>query len=373
MKVTIALSWFHRRLGPILPLHYPENTLQDKQKKIIADLMDQPRDVPFSYSFGNLFTMNYYFEIPSLIARGKKEMVMISVITSKTAPNVVGQVFSLCIEFSKNIKNNKDAFWAFYDEEGSDRIDMEKKLIKKNRILIENLIKKMYYSAIELVRQKSEEEKIALLMSQKSVYEIFKFLSNGPVSQEDLANWFQKQFPDLSLQNILLQLENERFIFINDIRVEIYVLLVKNVNIERIPPYWGISLSEQPELNAIIEILYTRVQKFFDNYNPTYEDEMKLLDMVANSSIYNVLSKLRNGPQIKSDLLDIDSKEQMESMTENLKILKENELIDYVIHNEKTYVLLQNDIRFTISFPDYLIKLIPKEIKPYEIKPHDPT
>lgn len=363
MKVTIALSWFHRRLGPILPFHYPENSLQNKQKKIIADLMDQPRDVPFSYSFGNLFTMNYYFEIPSLKARGKKEMLMISVVTERQAPNVIGQVFSQCIEFSKNLKNNKDAFWAFYAEEGSDRTDMEKKLIKKNRNLIENLIKKMYYSAIELVRQKSEEEKIASLMSQKSVYEIFKFLSNGPVSQEDLANWFQKQYPDLSLQKILLKLETERFVFINDIRVEIYVLLVKSVNIERIPPDWGIPLSEQPELNAIIEILYKRVQKFFDGYKPTYEDEMKLLEMVANSSIYNVLSILRNGPQLKRDLLDIDSKEQTESMIENLNILKENELIDYVTLNEKTYVILQNDIRFTISFPAYLTKLIPKEIK----------
>ena len=110
MKVTIALSRFHRRLGPILPFQYPEDTLQEKDKNTIADLMNQPQTVPFSYSLGNLYTMNYCFEIYSSIARGKKEMLLISIITENQAPNVERQAFSLCIEFSKNVEAKKDAF-----------------------------------------------------------------------------------------------------------------------------------------------------------------------------------------------------------------------------------------------------------------------
>lgn len=375
MNITITLSYFHRKVGPLIYYNYPEQNLQDNEKVTIADIMDQANDEgSFSYSLENLFTMNYYFEIFSSKARGKKEMLMVSVIFIEKMPqNVEIEIINKCKKFAYNLKKTNDVFWAFYKEDDPQISENEIVNIKKNNELIEKLVKDLYFTTIEIAREKSEEEKIASLMNQKSVYETLKFLSDGPIAHEDLEKWFNGKFPEISLQEILTKLENERFIFINDIGVEVYVLLVKDVRVERIPPDWGITLFDQPEISEITDFLYSNVKKFFNNYKRSIEDEMILLNLVANSSIYNILSNLRKGPMENSKVANIESQERQIYFQKNLTRLKTDELIDYFEYNGNSFILLQTDIRFTISFPNYLKKLIPKDIKSHVAKSYDPT
>ena len=375
MNITITLSYFHRKVGPLIYYNYPEQNLQDNEKVTIADIMDQANDEgSFSYSLENLFTMNYYFEIFSSKARGKKEMLMVSVIFIEKMPqNVEIEIMNKCKEFAHNLKKIQNVFWAFYKEEDPQISENEVANIKKYNKLIIKLVKDLYFTTLEIAREKSEEEKIALLMNQKSVYETLKFLSDGPIAHEDLEKWFINKFPELSLQEILTKLEHERFIFINDIGVEVYVLLVKDVRVERIPPDWGITLFDKPEKSEITDFLYSNVKKFFNNYKRSIEDEMVLLNLVANSSIYNILSNLRMGPVENSKVTNIDSLERQMYFKKNLTRLKKDELIDYFEYNGNSYILLQTDIRFTISFPNYLKKLIPKDIKSHVVKSYDPT
>ena len=114
------------------------------------------------------------------------------------------------------------------------------------------------------------------------------------------------------------------------------------------------------------------VQKDIDNLVANFEDEMKLLNLVADSSLYNLLTMLRTGPKSKIELSDIDSEEELEKIHKNLEILSNNELIKFTNYNGEVFILLQNDIRFTISFPDYLNQLIPKETKSHILKPYEP-
>ena len=81
MKITISISYFHRKIGLINAYAYPESVLEDDLSIRIANIMDQTfNEGFFTHSFENLYSMNYYFEIPSEWARGNKEMLMVSVI-----------------------------------------------------------------------------------------------------------------------------------------------------------------------------------------------------------------------------------------------------------------------------------------------------
>jgi hypothetical protein len=74
-----------------------------------------------------------------------------------------------------------------------------------------------------------------------------------------------------------------------------------------------------------------------------------------------------------SKIANIDSQERLIYFQKNLTRLKTDELIDYFEFNGNSYILLQTDIRFTISFPNYLKKLISKDIKSHVAKSYNPT
>lgn len=81
MITIVALSYFHRKIGPVVFFSYPKNTLDKELSVKIANIMDQQYSEGFfTHSFENLKSMNYYFEIHSDWARGNTEMLMVSII-----------------------------------------------------------------------------------------------------------------------------------------------------------------------------------------------------------------------------------------------------------------------------------------------------
>ncbi len=365
MKITIALNWFHRKVGPMVFYNYPEDGLEEDQKIRISDGINAAFDEGFfSRSFDNLITLNYYFEIHSAWARGGKEMLMISVVfDSPISSDNEHEVLALCIDFADKLKRNDIIFKAFYKEELV-RYNEDRDLIDEHTELVEFWVKELYWSTIEVSREKSEEEIIAVLMSQKSIYEVIKFLSNGPIALEDLHIWFNANFPGLSLYNIIQTLEKDKIAFINDIGVEVYVLLLKDIRVERLPPAQLFTLfEEKPELIDLTAVFIERVEKYFSTYNQSVKDSLELFELVANPKIYNLISKLRTGPIPKNNIAVMISDAQAKEIFNHLKTLKEKNVIDEFEYNDEIHILLVTDIRFTTAFPDYLARLIPKETK----------
>lgn len=375
MHITVALSYFHRKIGPTCLHYYPEDTLEEEQKIRIADVMDSAFEESFfSHSFNNLISMNYYFEIYSKWARGQKEMVMISVIFDESVtPDIEHEVLAQCIDFAQKLKTNIDIFKAFYNEDDPQFTQIEADSIKEYSELIRLWVKEIYWVTVEIAREKSEEEIIATLMSQKSVYETIKFLSNGPVSKEDIEIWFYGKFPDLDLDEILDKLEEERFVFINDIGVEIYVLLVKEVESLRVPPDVIVTMfEEKPELGDLTALLVEKVQEFFNNYEPTLEDSLDLFKLASDTQVYTVLSQLRTGPIPKERFLATVTEDQAKKIFKILDTLKEKDIIDEFEYEGENLIILKSNLRFSTSFPKYLASLIPKETKSSIAKAYNP-
>ena len=370
MKTIVALSYFHRKIGPLVFYSYPKDTLEKDLAIKIANIMDQQfSEGFFTHSFENLKSMNYYFEIHSDWARGNKEMLMVSIILDQQITlEVEGKISILCNEFSEQLQSNEEIFTAFYlnDINNFDEDDQEN--IVKNESLIKLWVNNLYWNIIEFTREKTEEEKIGFLLKDKHIFKTLEKLSKGPIPLEWLREWFIEKFPKKNFDEIIEILDDRQFIFINQIGlVEKYVLLVKEVNAERIPPDSVIEyIDDKPEL---IELLLPKVQEYFSDYEKKTKEEIKedaftLYQIMADPKKYNVLSELRNGLISKDKLPKLVSKKSLDSLMENIEFLKKFDVIEELNYNGETYIVLKTNLQITTAFPEWMRKLLPKEAEP---------
>ena len=325
----------------------------------------------FIHSFENRKSMNLYFEIRSDWARGNKDMLMISIIFDRQiSSDLEANVKTLCLEFSDKLLTNENIFAAFYINDINNFDERDKELILSNNFLIKSWVKELYWAVVEETRERSEEEKIATLLNKQPIFSTLRKLSKGPITLEGLREWFDEEFASLDFKDLIETLVDKQFIFINQIGiVEKYVLLLKEVSAERIPPDSVIEyIEETPDQveKELIDLLLPKVQDYFSNYeNKSKEDLEKdsyiLFQIVSDPKKYNVLSELRNGLISKDNLPKLVSKRTLEYLNSSLKFLKKHDVIEELRFKGKRYVVLKTNIQITTSFPEYLRKLLPKE------------
>ena len=165
LKTIVALSYFNRRIGPIVFYSYPKNLLDKDLSVKIADIMVQQfSEGFFIHSFENLKSMNYYFKIHSDWAKTNKETLMVSIILDhQISPELEDKISILCTEFSEQLQSNEEIYTGFYINE-KDYHEEDIEIILKNNSLIEAWVDNLYWAIIEDSRGISEEEKISLLL-----------------------------------------------------------------------------------------------------------------------------------------------------------------------------------------------------------------
>lgn len=378
LDTIVALSYFHRKIGPLVFYSYPESILNNDLSVRIANIMDQTfNEGFFTHSFEKLNSMNYYFEIHSDWARGNKEMLMISIIfKQQTFPEMEKNVSALSKEFSERLQENDEIFTAFYINDVNNFEENDRDSIIKNYSLIMLWVKELYWQTMEETREKTEEEKIAYLLNKKHIFLTLGKLSKGPIPLEDLEVWFTENFPEIDFNKMVDKLIEKQLIFINQIGlVEKYVLLLKEVNAERIPPDSVIEyIDESPEL---IELLLSKVKEYFSIHENKTEEELKedsftLFQIISDSKKYNILSELRAGLIRRDDLSSLVSKKTVDSLNEIIDYLKKVDIIEELIFKDEKYIVLKTNLQISTSFPKYLRKLLPREVKPVIADKYNP-
>ncbi|MFX1287811.1 MAG: hypothetical protein ACFFFY_04535 [Promethearchaeota archaeon] len=383
MKPIVALSYFHRKIGPLVFYSYPENMLDEQLSARIANIMDQTvSEGFFTHSFEKNSSNNYYFEIHSDWARGNKEMLMVSIIFDQQInPEIEQSVNLLCTEFLEKLLSNEEIYTAFYINDINNFDEPDKELIYKNNSLIKLWVKELYWAALEDTREKSEEEKIATLLNKKFIFLTLKKLSKGPIALDGLREWYNDTFPKLDFKELIDTLVSKQFIFINQIGiVEKYVLLLKEVNAERIPPDSVIEyIDENPDLIELelIEQLLPKVQEYFSFYEnksnkELEEDSFTLFQIVSDPKKYNLLSELRSGLISKDKLPKLVSRRALEHLNSSLSFLKKHDVIEELKYKNERYIFLKTNIQISTAFPEYLRKSLPKESKPVIAKKYKP-
>ena len=383
MKPIVALSYFHRKIGPLVFYSYPESMLDEQLSARIANIMDQTvSEGFFTHSFEKNNSNNYYFEIHSDWARGNKEMLMVSIIFDQQINSEIEQnVNVLCKEFLEKLLSNEEIYTAFYINDINNFEEPDKDLIYKNNSLIKLWVKELYWAALEDTREKSEEEKIATLLNKKYVFLTLKKLSRGPIALDGLREWYNDTFPKLDFKELIDTLESKQFIFINQIGiVKKYVLLLKEVNAERIPPDSVIEyIDENPELIEVelIELFLPKVQEYFSIYENKNKEELEedtyaLFQIVSDPKKYNLLSELRSGLISKDKLPKLISRRALDHLNSSLSFLKKHDVIEELKYKNERYIFLKTNIQITTAFPEYLRKSLPKESKPVIAKKYKP-
>lgn len=352
-----SLSYFQKKIGPQIYYSFPEKVLDPRFSSRIRNIMDQALGEEFfTYKFEDLNSVNFFFEIDSKWARGGKEMVMLSLIFDKIL-NLEREknILALSLDFTEKLKSNEGVYKAFHIHEKNLYDKKEQNEIEENLNLIKVWVQEFYSASFEEIREKTEEESIANLLKDKEVFFTHKKLSEGTITYEELQNWFKENFKKFNFDNILRKLLDQQFIIVTEIRYEKHIILLKDVEIRRLPPESIIRYFDKtPE---IIEKVIKKVKKFFDTpYLPTEEDSFILLRLVSDPKIYNVIAKLRDRPILKSALTKFYTEKSLIPLFEILDTLKKYEIIDEFKHNGEVYVILKTDLQITTYFPEYLRK-----------------
>jgi hypothetical protein len=350
----------------------------------------------FTHSFGKVNSMNYYFEIHSDWARGNKEMLMVSIIFDQTITTEIEKsILVLFNDFSEKLQANEEIFTAFYINDLNNFDETDKELISRNDSLMNLWLKELYWAAVEVTREKTEEEKIASLLNKKHIFKTLQKLSKGPITLEGLDEWYKENFPEKDFEEMIETLVDKQFIFINQIgRVEKYVLLLKEVNAERIPPDKVIELlllketeteNSNKEVNVnksdeppeLIDLLLPKVQEYFSEYETKEkqdleEDSFTLFQIISDPKKYNILSEIREGLIRRDKLPKLVSKKTLDNLIETIHFLKECDVIEELLYNNERYIVLKTNIQITTAFPEYLRKLLPKESKPVVANKYSP-
>jgi len=196
-QTVVSLTFFKRKSGPLIYYYYPEHSLTVTEKTSIVDTMTYASNERyFIHQSSNLSSLNYYFEIQSEWARGKKEMLMISVIlNTKIIKSIEDIILSICIDFQSQLKSIKDLYKGLYIKELDSFSDEEQPDIEKISRDLHMKIKEFYKKVIILNRQKSTKFII------KGSMEIEKKLDLFQIAQEiQDAEFDPERFPGLVMK-----------------------------------------------------------------------------------------------------------------------------------------------------------------------------
>jgi hypothetical protein len=261
MEFFITLTYFNRKIGPMVFYSYPISITDEDLIEKIASIMDLLTSEQFvTYSFNNHHSLNYYFEIKSTWARGEIETLLISTVFQESVPiEIEKAILTLCIEFSEWLKGKENIFKGFYQHDPK-FYQTHSKIIDDTSFEVKSWVEEFYRAVSEVVQEKITEESITSFIEKENVLETLKFISNGPVSLEKLREWYTKEFPESNIYKLMIDLIKNRMI------------TIPNVGKSESPPF-KVYISE--DIKRIIELidLKNRLLKRFITANQKESSE----------------------------------------------------------------------------------------------------
>jgi hypothetical protein len=382
--LIVALSYFDRKIGPTVYMEYPER-VGEEEKMTLNQIFDQTTSEGWFWHSLNTkdyaTSLNYYFEIKSDWARGLKEMLMCSIIfKEKMGPDKEHDVLSWLTDLIQKMHARHDLFKAFYpapktipgpETPVTSESDSE---LNQSYVVVMKWLKELYYSTREEIRQKNDEEIIANLMVNPAVFNTIRKLSQHPVRMHELKAWFDARDFNRDFDKIISMLEEQKFIVINKIGSEIYAILVKSIDVSRVPPASAMELFDKMDLpQPVVEHYINLVGAYFNNYDAEKDeaDKLKLFSAMSMPKHYNLISELRKKPLAKAQIGAILRQGPVVATKINvLEDLKTDNIIDEFEYQGMTYVMLKTDIIIEDEFPEYIKKALPEAEKIAKIPRH---
>ena len=140
------------------------------------------------------------------------------------------------------------------------------------------------------------------------------------------------------------------------------IFLTNDILMLRVPP---VQLLKDPADRGLPSQLAsdyrTEAKKFFQNYKPSDQDNLRVIEIIINPQVYETLRLLRTAIVTKNDLEKL-KKKGVDDIDDVLKMLWEAQMIQ-VFQDDKNneYYALLSDFYIEKIFPKYLLNIIKAE------------
>jgi hypothetical protein len=213
----------------------------------------------------------------------------------------------------------------------------------------------------------NEEQRLAMTYQDETKRLIINRLRDeGVVSKSELMVWLKDKYKQgfVDLDSVLIDLIKREIIkeaSVKGMPSEL-IFLTNDLLIIRKPPVKLVRDPEEKGLpqNIISDYLAT-VKKFFQNYKPSEQDNLTIIEVLSNPQVYETLRLLRTAIVTKNELEKL-KKKGVDNIDEVLKILWENQIIQ--VFQDKTgieYYALLTDFNVALMFPKSLLNIIKNE------------
>jgi len=247
-------------------------------------------------------------------------------------------------------------------------------LIDASRTILQNLDEDAYrqlvpslFRRISVYPTLNEEQQLAITYQDEVRRLIINRLrEEGVVSKSELIIWLKDRYKQgfVDIEGIVIELIKRDIVkeaSVKGMPSEL-IFLINDIVMMRIPPNQLFKAPSDRGLpSQLSEDYTTETIKFFQNYRPSEEDNLKLLDILINPQSYEVLRLLRTAIVTKNDLEKL-KKKGVEDIDDILKLLWENQMI-LVFRDDRNneYYALISDFLINLVFPKYLLNVIKSE------------
>ncbi|MHA2131108.1 MAG: hypothetical protein ACW99L_14160, partial [Promethearchaeota archaeon] len=190
-----------------------------------------------------------------------------------------------------------------------------------------------------------------------------RLMDEGVVSKSELMIWLKDRYKQgfIDVEGILMELIKREIVkeaSVKGMPSEL-IFLIRDVVLMRIPPTLILMDPAERGLPAqLVENYKTDVKSYFQNYNPTEGDNLRVLDILTNPEVYETLRLLRTAVVTKNDLEKL-RKKGVEDLDDVLKMLWDTQIVQ-VFQDERgnEYYALLSDFYLELVFPKYLLNVI---------------
>jgi hypothetical protein len=250
----------------------------------------------------------------------------------------------------------------------------ESGLVDVSRIILQNLDEDAYVRLIpSLFRRLSvyptlnDEQRLAITYQDEIKRMIINRLrEEGVVSKSELMVWLKDKYRQgfVDLEGVLIELIKRDIIkeaSVKGMPSEL-IFLTNDLIMMRVPPVQLLKDPADRGLPAqLAEDYRSESKRFFQNYRPSEQDNLTVIDVIINPQVYETLRLLRTAIVTRNDLEKL-KKKGVDDVDEVLKMLWESKMIQ-VFQDERNneYYALLSDFYVDLIFPKYLLNVIKEE------------
>ncbi len=244
-------------------------------------------------------------------------------------------------------------------------------LADASRTILQNLEDDVYKEYIPMLFRRisvyptlnSEQQLAMIYENEVKRMIILRLQDEGVVSKSELSVWLKDQYKQgfVDIENILNDLIKKELIKETSVKgmPSELIFLTNDIIMIRRPP---IKLLKDPSDRGLpsnlVEDYKMECKKFFTDYRPSKEDNLRLINLVTNPQVYETIRLLRTSIVTKNDLEKL-KKKGVEDLNDVLKLLWENR-ITHVFQDPQgnEYYTLLSDFVIERVFPKYLLNII---------------